>query len=243
MKIELLTYYTELAQQHRTKVCFLLGVYLVLGQVLLFTPLSVIAAMRDGLLTQQLVSDILAFGGGVACLISLLTIGMLHHLSNLIFYATKRLEYERKCLVESHQEDFASWEEDFTIQLSTTFSVSIVSALLAGVFGAGLWSLMLFRVTYLIRYLFEENPVATQFAGAFILLQLLMVTFYGVVIISRCRAFYKARALWKLVERYASERELKKKLECYGIRDDVLARTMKESTNETSALGVWGAKE
>ena len=229
-------HYTALGQQHREKVCFLVGVYFALGQVLTFTPTTVLDSLKTSLLTNQLVPDMLTFGGGIACLVSLLTVGILHHLCNLVSYSALRLDYERRCLVADMARNPNEWEKAFGRKLRTKMSLSKPSAAIAGFFAAVIWGLVLLRFNYLLRYLFDESTAVTLFAGGFFVIQTLILLVYGIALSARARRFYQARELLKLFELNASDEEIVDCLARFNVKvtEEEIANYWKKKTPPAS---------
>lgn len=205
MKPSLLEHYTELAQHHREKLSFLGGLYLALGQVLIFTPTSTLEQIKTNLLSKdQLVPDIAIFGGSAAALFTLITVGILHHLCNLIAYATLRLNYERRCVVEDVKRNTVDWEKKLEAHLRTRFSLSKVSGVLAITCAAVIWASIVIRIIYIFKHLFADSPSVNVFVGLFIFTQIGILIVYAVIIFNRGRRFYQARDILKCIETDAS---------------------------------------
>jgi hypothetical protein len=218
MKETMLEHYTSLAQHHREKLSFLAGVYLTLGQLLVFSPNATLSALRENLLGQhQSVPDIILLGGSLCSLFSLLTVGVLHHLCNVIIYATLRLHYERKCLIKDHCNIKTEWERRLETHLRTSFSLSRISALIASLLAGVMWMLIVCRIAYIIKYLFGDTSQVNMFVGGFVLLQFALVIGYASLVITRGRRFYIARSFLKCVERSQGAKELQTALAQAGI--------------------------
>lgn len=210
MTPSLLEHYTSLAQHHREKLSFLAGTYLVLGQILILTPRAAFDLFKDNLLApDQFVPDIVIFGAAAAGLFTMITIGILHHLCNLIAYATLRLDYERRCLIaEARRHPPEAWEVRLAARLRSRLSLSKVSAALAIVCAGAIWGAIALRINYLVRHLGGDTGTAAMLVGAFLIVQIAIVAGYAAVVLRRARLFYHARDLLKCIETDAPRMEL-----------------------------------
>lgn len=201
MKPSLLEHYTSLAQHHREKLSVLASVYLTLGQVLIFTPMATFEQIKPNSLSpNQLVPDVAIFGSSAAALFTIITVGIFHHLCNLVAYATLRLDYERRCLVEAMKKPHAEWEEKLDAHLRARFSLSKVSGVIGIVCAGVIWGAICLRINYIVRHLYNDSNIANMFVGAFLVLQVLIALGYGAVVIMRARLFYQARDILKCIE-------------------------------------------
>ena len=201
----LLEYYTNLTQHHRTKISLLGGIYLSVSQILLLTSIDTIKT--------SVATDEIVLIGGIGALITLLFVGILHHIGSLSIIATQRLNVLRtlyfELLPENNDEEdheYVVWSKEFNTSTRDSFSLSKCSAILASIILVPIFMLTLIRFYSVSVAIVTENKIFL-ILGAFYFLQIIITVLYGYIIVQRTIGFYKSRKAFKQIQASVSKDE------------------------------------
>jgi len=207
----LLTYYSTLTQHHKSKLGFIATIYLTLTQLFIFTPKETI---NENLLS----TNKYIFGMSWSILLTLLILGILHHIVSLAIVATRRLNILKDELYrllpdnERNNDSYENFSKQKDIDTIDGFSASKWSSFISLALIVGLFILTFVHSFYIAKTVFENDLYGTMFIGMVFVVQLGLIIFYGSHIITRRTKFYEIRDVLKIVQRSKSKIDCKNKI-------------------------------
>lgn len=197
----LLRYYTDLTQHNRTKITFLVSIYIGFTQLLIFMPPDKLHAVKTDLAIANTLKDVILFGGGIGAFLIVLIVGICHHICNLIANCTQRIKCELRVLIDDRRATHNTWLMHLDRLTTNRFSLSQVSAILALTFMGLFMILTSVQFARVLDCLFEKSHAIGVFLGVYFTVEVAVLVFYGCIALRRCKQFYFIRRLLRGMQR------------------------------------------
>jgi len=211
----LLQNHTSLAQQNRERLSHLTIIQLAIIQILIFTPNSALDAIQKSLNISQDPWQVAIYGGGIGAILAIITVGILHHICNLIYETASRMKYELRIMLndrkENNNDNYRILDKIVVHKLSLSKSSGAIALILLFV----LLFLTVVRFSSIFLYLFSDYDGAKYFLGIFYAIESGIIIFYFIVVRIRWKKFYIIRDLLREIESNPQKNEISNELKMY----------------------------
>jgi len=211
---DLLKYYSDMANHHRQKLTFFIGIFLALSQLIILTPDIIVQQLRDLQGKEATISHNYSIIG-MAVLLYLLLLGVGHHICNFISANTCRIRHETYMVKDLLDSTGGTLDHDIERSVRPDFPLSRFTGPLSVLFGCVLYIVTAFQFINVVDTFLEKHKLWSIYGTIimFVSLNLIAAVIFAYVAWDRIKQFYIAQSVLVLTRDLADENRLREFLQ------------------------------
>jgi len=218
MNSSLLRYYTDLANHHRVKITFFIGIFFTLSQLIILTPIKVVEGLRDLQSVDASRVHVVA-AAATASVLLLLLIGIGHHICNFVAANTCRIRHETYHVKDLLDSTNGTLDIDIERHVRHNFPLSRITGPAAFALGFLLYVLTIFGYVHIIQTFLAKSS-QTYISGTiilFIALNVAALVFFGYQMKLRLNQFRVAQGVLAHTRDLSEEFQIREFLQKKGV--------------------------